>query len=373
MDKIEVREKEQDKIVFFTGDIGEYIRFMSIHTDERAFLVFETNKQLIPGTRSRSLHKKIHDLAGEKLDEECMKLASEHDYKVGEAVPTESYNLKESGIEGLIHVISPKYHEKANRDTAMENVGKCCYSALEQVKEKHCNKVIFSPIHMNKKIRGMREETEAGAMMSAVTQWLEKNSEYKIKIMFCCEDEIEKGRYEKAYKRAIEHIQIGEDDIALVLEGGGAKGAFQLGAWEVLNEKGITSKIKGISGTSVGAINTLLFLAPIKDNEKRKFWRNFEQSALTKDRSQEKLRNLVEGLLQKASHNWSDILDKKYVFSTIYQIGGHDRYERWRKDDIAHIGDLICGSAAHPVLFKSQKYKVKVLDGGTPKVITLKL
>lgn len=39
----------------------------------------------------------------------------------------------------------------------------------------------------------------------------------------------------------------------LVLEGGGAKGAFQIGAWKALKEMGID--IKGVSGTSVGALN----------------------------------------------------------------------------------------------------------------------
>ncbi len=39
----------------------------------------------------------------------------------------------------------------------------------------------------------------------------------------------------------------------LVLEGGGARGAFQVGAWKAMRELGI--EIKGISGTSVGALN----------------------------------------------------------------------------------------------------------------------
>ncbi|MTI65258.1 MAG: patatin-like phospholipase family protein [Firmicutes bacterium] len=39
----------------------------------------------------------------------------------------------------------------------------------------------------------------------------------------------------------------------LVLEGGGAKGAYQIGAYRALSEMGI--KIKGVSGTSIGALN----------------------------------------------------------------------------------------------------------------------
>ena len=41
--------------------------------------------------------------------------------------------------------------------------------------------------------------------------------------------------------------------VGLVLEGGGARGAFQIGAYRALQEMGI--QIEGIAGTSVGALN----------------------------------------------------------------------------------------------------------------------
>lgn len=42
-------------------------------------------------------------------------------------------------------------------------------------------------------------------------------------------------------------------EYGIVLEGGGARGAYQVGAWRALKEAGV--KIKGVSGTSVGALN----------------------------------------------------------------------------------------------------------------------
>ena len=39
----------------------------------------------------------------------------------------------------------------------------------------------------------------------------------------------------------------------LILAGGGAKGAYQIGAWKALIELGI--QIEAIAGTSIGAIN----------------------------------------------------------------------------------------------------------------------
>ena len=45
-------------------------------------------------------------------------------------------------------------------------------------------------------------------------------------------------------------------EYGLVLEGGGAKGAYQIGAWKAMREAGV--RIKGIAGTSVGALNGAL-------------------------------------------------------------------------------------------------------------------
>ncbi len=47
--------------------------------------------------------------------------------------------------------------------------------------------------------------------------------------------------------------------LGLVLSGGGAKGAYQIGVWKALCEKGLEGDVVAISGTSVGAINAALF------------------------------------------------------------------------------------------------------------------
>lgn len=57
----------------------------------------------------------------------------------------------------------------------------------------------------------------------------------------------------------------------LVLAGGGAKGAYQIGAWKALKEMGIT--FSAIAGTSIGSINGALIAAD--DYEKaREMWLN---------------------------------------------------------------------------------------------------
>lgn len=48
--------------------------------------------------------------------------------------------------------------------------------------------------------------------------------------------------------------------LGLVLSGGGAKGAYQVGVWLALQQLGLKEKLLGISGTSVGALNGVLFI-----------------------------------------------------------------------------------------------------------------
>lgn len=68
-----------------------------------------------------------------------------------------------------------------------------------------------------------------------------------------------------------------EKEYGLVLEGGGAKGAYQIGAWKALKEANI--RIKGIAGTSVGALNGALIC--MGDLEKAEsLWENISYSQI---------------------------------------------------------------------------------------------
>lgn len=48
--------------------------------------------------------------------------------------------------------------------------------------------------------------------------------------------------------------------IGLVLSGGGGKGAYEIGVWKALREMGLDKQIVAVSGTSIGALNSALFL-----------------------------------------------------------------------------------------------------------------
>lgn len=61
----------------------------------------------------------------------------------------------------------------------------------------------------------------------------------------------------------------------VVLSGGGAKGAYEVGFLKALNEFGITTN--AISGTSIGALNGALISAGVSVNELEEIWRDIEK------------------------------------------------------------------------------------------------
>lgn len=62
-------------------------------------------------------------------------------------------------------------------------------------------------------------------------------------------------------------------EYALVLSGGGGKGAYEVGVWKALYEYGFAQKVTVISGTSVGGLNAALFsCSPVERIEE--IWRN---------------------------------------------------------------------------------------------------
>lgn len=66
-----------------------------------------------------------------------------------------------------------------------------------------------------------------------------------------------------------------DKEYGIVLEGGGAKGAYQIGAWKALREAGV--KIKAIAGASVGSLNgALMCMDDLETAEK--IWKNISYS-----------------------------------------------------------------------------------------------
>lgn len=66
-------------------------------------------------------------------------------------------------------------------------------------------------------------------------------------------------------------------EYGLVLDGGGARGAYQIGAWKALREAGV--KINAVAGTSVGALNGALICMG-NEEKAEKIWREMTFSTV---------------------------------------------------------------------------------------------
>ncbi len=97
-------------------------------------------------------------------------------------------------------------------------------------------------------------------------------------------------------------------EYGLVLDGGGARGAYQIGAWKALREAGV--KIKAVAGTSVGALNGALVC--MGDLEKaEKIWREMTFSTVmdVDDREMEALFDGEVPLREVLTQVWEKIKD----------------------------------------------------------------
>lgn len=89
--------------------------------------------------------------------------------------------------------------------------------------------------------------------------------------------------------------------IGLVLSGGGARGAFQIGVWEVLRRdpRGLGADPAVVSGTSAGAINGALIAAGLSPDQMMEFWLDLAKSppVTANERLFRSLRNNVARVL----------------------------------------------------------------------------
>ena len=101
-------------------------------------------------------------------------------------------------------------------------------------------------------------------------------------------------------------------EYSLVLDGGGARGAYQIGAWKALKEAGV--KINAVAGTSVGALNgALICMDDLKKAEKTWKGMHFSRVMNVDD-------NWMEQLFE-GEHKFSDVLSELW---SVLAEGGID-------------------------------------------------
>ena len=171
-------------------------------------------------------------------------------------------------------------------------------------------------------------------------------------------------------------------EYGIVLEGGGAKGSYQIGAWKALREAGV--RIKGIAGASVGSLNGALIC--MDDIDKAEYiWENISYSKvmdveddvkslnfgslisdakrILKDKGFDitPLKELIEETIDEEKIRSSD----RELYITTYSVS--DR--RLLTVDVkeapeGEIGDMLLASAYFPA-FKNEKLNGKrYMDGG---------
>ena len=135
--------------------------------------------------------------------------------------------------------------------------------------------------------------------------WLLFDHKYDEQVLLCDEDGIIRLKGDKKEivglllnivltEQMLETVH--DREYGLVLSGGGAKGAFEIGVWRWLQRTGLDKKITGISGTSVGALNSILFSCTSLEEAER-IWRSVRQEDLTRV-NKETLKRVAEIFLQ---------------------------------------------------------------------------
>ena len=180
-------------------------------------------------------------------------------------------------------------------------------------------------------------------------------------------------------------------EYGIVLEGGGARGSYQIGAWKALREAGI--KIRGIAGASVGALNGALIC--MDDLEKaEKIWENIRYSQvmdvddtvietvknldlksldlmkvaedakrILKDKGFDitPLKNLIESVVDEEKIRQSD----RELYMTTYSVTDRRLLVLNAKDiPEGEIGDMLLASAYFPAFRNDKLGGKRYLDGG---------
>ena len=153
--------------------------------------------------------------------------------------------------------------------------------------------------------------------------------------------------------------------VGLVLGGGGGKGSYQVGVYKALKDNKLIKDIKGISGTSIGALNILLFANQDVDTAE-KVWANLSRKdVLTTKKLKDYLKfsnfSLLsrEGMLKifKDNVNFDTVSRSKVelyvsVANVTEQKG---EYFSLNNKDTQDIIDYISASSAIPAVFEKVK------------------
>lgn len=186
-------------------------------------------------------------------------------------------------------------------------------------------------------------------------------------------------------------------EYGLVLEGGGAKGAYQIGVWKALREAGV--KIRGVAGSSVGALNGALICmddleraenlwkeisySKVMDVDDEAFGRLFDREGLTPELFGETLKEIfrllgeggadITPLRQMIEANVDEDLIRKspmeFYASTISITDRKELNVDMKQVPEGQLADMLLASAYFPA-FKNEKLHGKTyVDGAVLNLV----
>lgn len=176
--------------------------------------------------------------------------------------------------------------------------------------------------------------------------------------------------------------------LGLVLGGGGAKGSYQIGVLKALMEFEVHKKIECLAGTSIGAMNGVMLMSDLTNEEMRQLWNKIDNEKVYVDgygRFKDDLKGifsikevyklLVENLSVENVHK-----SRIQGFATIVNIPDdsiiHQLDKHFMKLETIHLNKapdpfkIALASASIPVIFGPTKIEDSYyIDGGMIEIL----
>nr|WP_315024884.1 patatin-like phospholipase family protein [uncultured Aminipila sp.] len=145
---------------------------------------------------------------------------------------------------------------------------------------------------------------------------------------------------------------------ALVLGGGGSRGAYEIGVWQALNELGIEINI--VTGTSIGAVNGAL-VAQNDFETAKKNWKELEEGSIIELTEKDQLRKILKKNLREEAIR-SSLTEYGIVTVEFPSFKSHCMFiEEIPKGEL--IDYILASSACFPMIDPYEINDKKFIDG----------
>ncbi|CAD5234991.1 unnamed protein product [Bursaphelenchus xylophilus] len=132
----------------------------------------------------------IHRAAGPRLLEECKTLGG---CQFGEAKITKGYDLPYAKF--IIHTVGPIIRSNTVSDEQRELLRNCYWNSLELAKKYNLKSIAFPCISTG--VYSFPQDLACDIVIDTANDWIRKNSDYIIHIIFCLFNDIDVELYKK--------------------------------------------------------------------------------------------------------------------------------------------------------------------------------